>query len=902
MSTPIIATKLFVPPLRPGLIARARLNDRFLAGLHCKATLVSAPAGFGKTTLVTAGAAHCGRAVAWLSLEAADSDYSRFLCYLVAAIGRVSPGFGEGLLVSLNAQQQPPAEILLTALINDLAMLEEPLLLVLDDYHLVDDAAVDSALGFILEHAPPQLHCVITTREDPQLPLAAWRAKGLLGELRAADLRFSADEASGFLNQTMGLGLSAEDVAALEARTEGWIAGLQLAALSLQGCTDRADFIRAFTGSNRFVLDYLAEEVLSRQDEQVREFMLQTAVLDRLCGPLCDAVTGQHGGAERLQGFERDNLFVVPLDDQRRWYRYHHMFRDVLRARLMQQRAEILPELHRRASQWFANNDQYSEAVQHLLAAEDYPAAAELVESALPEMRATLPEVVFNAWMAQLPADQLSRRPVLCAHYGFKLISMDFERGKAYFDLAERSLALLAESGEQAEVLVSNPEALSELPGMLALGRAYQAGAEGDLEGIVAHCQRALALLDEDAAVWRGGAAVMQGLVYWAQGELESAHVAILEGHNGMVIGGDTSGAISTLYLLANLRLGQGRLDEAAAHCAQGQELLRGHAGAAPQGLADLYVVLAAIAAEQHRLADALALLQEAKAMGEHAVLLESRHLWHVVLATVESRQGKYAEAITALDEAARRQLPSPAPNPMPVEAWRAKVQLLAGNLDAVTAWAGVLGVSPEDDLSYLREFEYAVLARLLFARYRKTKEPDCLEQARALSTRLLAVANSGGRQQRALECLLIMAMVHRAAGDDTAAREALRSALVLAEPQNMVGAFLDEGEPIRQMLKVAAKGRDASAYAQHLLTCFGGARAAAPSADQHGDSLAEPLSEREFDVLRLFASELSGPEIADRLFVSLNTLRTHSKNIYAKLGVNSRRAALKRADELGLR
>lgn len=903
MPTPIIFSKLFAPPLRPDLVERPKLRDKFAAGLHRKATLVSAPAGFGKSTLVAACVAACGRDVAWLSLDSSDSEFSRFLAYLIAAIQRVDAGFGESLIVSLNAQQRPSDEMLLATLVNELATLQRPLVLVLDDYHLLDSTAVDSALSFLLQHLPPQVHCVIATREDPQLPLAQWRAKGLLTEIRVADLRFSVTEANAFLTQTMQLQLSEASIAALEARTEGWVAGLQLAALSLQAGGEQESFIRAFTGSHRFVLDYLAEEVLQCQSVEDRDFMLRSSVLDRLHGPLCDVLTECVDSEATLQRLERSNLFVIPLDDHRCWFRFHHLFKEVLHTRLLQQHMELLPELHLRAGTWYEENGFPVEAIQHVLAAEDFEQAATLIEKIWPTLRTSEPESTLLNWMQQISEAQVLCRPVLCAHYGLSLLSTDLQRGGHYFDAAERCLAdpSFASGLNTEEVLVSNTEALAEVPGLLAVGRAYQAAATGDAEGVVEHAQRALGLLNDNAFVWRGAAAVLLGLVYWAQGSLESAAAAITEGHSSLKAGGDISGAISTLYLLANLHIALGQLAQATAYCKKGQRLAANIGGAAPQGTADIYVMLAAIKAEQNQLQAADECLLQARELGEQAVLLESRHLWYVVNARIESLAGNADAALASLDQAAEQQLPSPAPDPMPIDAWRARVFLLDGQLSAAEMWAEAAQISWQDELSYPREFEHLVMAKILLCRYRQHAKSQTLLQAKTLLQRLREAASVANRQLRVVECDTLLALVHEEQGDKSAAEKHLNSALAQAEAQECVSVFLSEGEQMKALLRRLNSGKQKSAYASTVLAAFAGAPDA-PAPVQPLTALQEPLSERELDVLRLLNSELSGPEIAAQLFVSLNTLRTHTKHIYAKLGVNSRRAAVNRATELGLR
>ena len=403
MSTPILRTKLFVPPPRPQVVARPRLTARLNEGLRRKLSLISAPAGFGKTTLVSEWLAGCGRPVAWLSLDEGDGDPVRFLACLIAAlqtlvvngVEKIAADMGQGVLGALESAQPPPIELILPALLNDVGAIPVDFVLVLDDYHLVDDPRVDSAMAFLLEHLPPQMHVVITTREDPNLPLARLRGRGQLTELRAADLRFSPAEAAEFLKRVMGLDLSPDAVALLEARTEGWIAGLQLAALSMQGREDVPGFIQAFAGDHRYIVDYLVEEVLQRQPEPIRDFLLQTSILDRLSGPLCEAVTGQPGGKTRLEALQRGNLFVVPLDDTRHWYRYHQLFADVLLAHLMEERPDEVFALHRRASEWHERNGSAPDAIRHALAARDFTRAAGLIELAMPAMRRNRQESVI---------------------------------------------------------------------------------------------------------------------------------------------------------------------------------------------------------------------------------------------------------------------------------------------------------------------------------------------------------------------------------------------------------------------------------------------------------------------------------------------------------------------------
>ena len=446
MSTSILATKLYLPRLRPNVVRRPRLLERLNAGLHRKLTLIAAPAGFGKTTLVSEWITFIERPTAWLSLDEGENDPAQFLAYLVTALQTIAPTLGEGVLGVLQSSQPPPSEAILTALLNEITTLPDQFVLVLDDYHVIDAKAVDLALTFLIEHLPPQMHLVIATREDPQLPLARLRARSELTELRAADLRFTPSEAAEFLNSVMGLNLSPGDITVLEDRTEGWIAGLQLAALSMQGREDIPEFIRAFTGDHRYILDYLVEEVLTRQSEPVRNFLLQTAILDRLSGSLCDAVTGQEKGNARLEALEHGNFFVVALDDTRHWYRYHHLFADVLSAHLLAEQPDQVATLHRHASEWYEQHGSASDAIRHALAATDFARAADLVELGVVAMLRSRQEAILLDWLKVLPDEVLRCRPVLSVAYAHVLLSNGEREGiEERLRDAERWLDTMAE-------------------------------------------------------------------------------------------------------------------------------------------------------------------------------------------------------------------------------------------------------------------------------------------------------------------------------------------------------------------------------------------------------------------------------------------------------------------------
>jgi LuxR family maltose regulon positive regulatory protein len=673
--TPILATKLYLPRLRPNVVSRPRLLERLNEGLHRNLTLISAPAGFGKTTLVSEWVALIERATAWLSLDEGENDPTRFLTYLVAALQTIAPNIGEGMLGVLQSSQPPPPEAILTALLNEITTLPDHFVLVLDDYHVIDAKAVDQALTYLVEHLPPQMHLVIATREDPQLPLARLRARGHLIELRAADLRFTASEAAEFLNQVMGLSLSAADIAALEDRTEGWIAGLQLAALSMQRHQDVPGFIRAFAGDHRYIVDYLVEEVLQRQPEPVRSFLLQTAILDRLNGPLCDAVTGQEEGNARLEALERGNFFVVPLDDKRHWYRYHHLFAEVLSAHLMAEQPDQVSTLHRRASAWYEQNDLPSDAIRHALAAKDFERAADLIERAVPAMRRSRQEATVLGWLQALPDELLHYRPVLSVHYaGTLLLSGELEGVEARLRDAERWLDTKADMGElvlasSAEMVVVDEEEFLRLPGSIAVYRAASALALGDVADTVKYARRALDLLPEEEHLGRGAAAGFLGLAYWTSGDLEAAHRSYTDCMARVQRAGHISDAIGCSIALADIRIAQGRLHEAMRTYEQALQLATAHGEPVLRGTADMYVGMSELHREQNDLHAATQLLLRSKELGELTGLPQNRYRWCEAQAGIREAQGDLDGALDLLHEAERLYVSDFFPNVRPIAA-----------------------------------------------------------------------------------------------------------------------------------------------------------------------------------------------------------------------------------------
>ena len=908
MSTPILTTKLYVPPPRPHAVLRPRLTGRLNEGLPRKLTLISAPAGFGKTTLLGEWVAGCERLAAWLSLDEADSDPTRFLAYLVAALQTIAPNIAEGVLGMLQSPQPPPTEAVLTTLLNETATIEDDLALVLDDYHVIDARAVDDALAFVLEHLPPRMHLIISTREDPQLPLARLRARGQLGELRAADLRFTPSEAAEFLEGVMGLSLSAEDIAALEDRTEGWIAGLQLAALSMRGREDVAGFIRAFAGDNRYVVDYLVEEVLQRQPERVRSFLLQTSILERLSGPLCDAVTGQEGSNALLEALERGNLFVVPLDDRRHWFRYHHLFADVLRARLMEEQPDRAPTLHRRASEWYERNGSPTDAIRHALAAEDFERAAGLVELAALEMLGSSQETL-HGWLMALPDEVVRARPVLSVYYAFALLGRGgFEAFDAHLRDAERWLDTSAETSERreapsVEMVVVDEVAFRSLPGTIAVARAYHAGALGDVFCAADHARRALDLLPDDDHLWRGAAASLLGIAYWTSGDLEAAYRSFADGVSHQQMTGQVRFQIAGTYILADIRIAQGRLNEAVRTYEQSLQVAT-EQGEPVWGTANLYVGLSELHRERGDLEAAKQHLLRSKELGEHFGLPETRYRWYVAMARIKEAQGDLDGALDLLDEAERQYVESPDPDVRPVAALKTRVWVAQGRLTEALGWTRERGLSAHDDLSYLREFEHITLARVLLARYKSDREERYIHEAMGLLERLLKAAEAGGRMGSVIEILVLQALAHEAQGDSPSALVPLERALSLAEPEGYVRIFVDEGLPMARLLYEALSQGVESDYIRRLLAAFPVAEseqtASSPMRGSKSE-LVEPLSERELEVLQLIAEGLTNQEVATRLYLSLHTVKVHARNIFTKLAVKNRAQAVARGRALGI-
>lgn len=905
MSTTILATKLYTPPPRPQVVLRSRLIGRLNEGLHQKLTLLSAPAGFGKTTLVSDWVSSCERPTAWLSLDAGDNDLDHFLAYLVATLRSIEPTIGEEVIELLQSPPPLPTEPILTMLLNEIADVLAPFILVLDDYHLIDSQSIDHTLTFILDHLPPQMHLVIITREEPQLPLARLRVRSQLTELRAADLRFSSDEAAEFLNQGMSLNLSAADITALETRTEGWIAGLQLAALSMQGLQDTTAFIKSFTGSHRFVLDYLVEEVLQQQPEHVQNFLLHTSILDRLCGSLCDALLleSSASGQEALEYLERANLLVIPLDNQRQWYRYHHLFADMLQARLMQEQPNQAQNLHGRACEWYEQNNLRADAIHHALAAQDFERAADLIELVWTEIRKScFQSPTWLGWVKALPDEILHYRPVLNVGYAWELLDFgELDAAERRMQDAERWLESPETSSDK--MIVVNEAEFESIHILLATARSYHAQVRGDLPNAMQHARRALDLATEFDHYSHGIASSILGLAYWTSGDLETAYQTISGAANSLRLAGNILFAISTSFVLADIRISQGRLHDAIHVYQQALQLASAQGESILQGTADIYLGLSELYHEQGHVEDCQQHLQKSQALGEHVATPHWNRRLFLMQAQLKQTHGDLDDALKLLEQAEQLDYVVPMPEIRPIHAQKARIWIAQGKLNKALTWVLDQGLSLDDDLGYLREFEHITVARGLIAQYHHEGVYSCIQEAAQLLERLLKAAEAGGRLGNQIEILNLRALAHHALDDTPSAMVALQQALTLAEPQGFFRLFVDEGIPMAELLTEASQRGILPHYVNHLLTGFATEessseqRTTPPSAQP----LIEPLSQRELEVLQLIAAGLSNREISERLFLALNTIKGHNQKIFAKLQVQRRTEAVARASELGL-
>lgn len=895
-----VVTKLSIPPLRPAhsLVSRPHLLARLDQALTHRLAFVSAPAGFGKTTLLSEWAHQPHQqdgqpvAVAWLSLDQGDNDTARFLSYLAAALQNATGGIGKEVLVALGPPQQPfLPEPVLSGLINELNLLPYHVALVVDDYHLIDVEPVHQAMAFLLEHLPPRVHLVIASRTWPPLPLARLRARQQLLELDTADLRFSPDEAAAFLNQVMDLRLSSDDVAALEQRTEGWIAGLQLAALSMLGREDVTDFIAAFTGSHRYILDYLVEEVLQRQTPAIQTFLLKTSILNRLTGSLCEAVTGQPDGQGTLTHLEQANLFIVPLDDDRRWYRYHHLFAGLLRHRLRHfplpggARANV-PELHRQASEWYERHGLIAEAMGHALSGADVARAVRLVEPVARTMLSRSEMAILLSWLDVLPEE--------------------LDRSQTHLSLFHAWALVLT---GHLDVVEPPDAAQATLPGELAAIRATAAFFRRDFGRAAELTEQALAGLAEDNLFLRAALALNLGVACSWTGDVTRASRAFAQAATISRLAGNLHVTLTALWNQGQLELEQGRLLKTAELYRQALELVEHQrrqglpllpaAGGPFVGLGCLLYERNDLAGAEHHLQTGLALAEPG---AETAILTVGRIMLSRLRLAQNDVTGAF-ETIRQAQELARQNNDSywsaqAAAHQARLWLSQARDRAEKHALQQALRWAAASGLVETDSPAYLREVEYLTLARLLLQQGRQQADLPALEAASRLLERLRQATTEAGRAGRTLEVLALQALAYHSQNRPEQALTALDQALSLARPEGYQRLFLDEGPAMETLLRRAASRSIAPDYVNKLLAVFATTE---PGQQPAAQALVEPLGERELEILHLVAHGRSNHDIAGELALTVGTVKWHLNNIYGKLNVHSRTQAVAQARRLRL-
>ena len=906
MANPVLLTKLHIPFQRQNLVPRPRLLEMLNCGLAHRLILISAPAGYGKSTLIGEWIRETNLAAAWVSLDEGDNDLARFLDYCVAAIQTVFPEAGKKTQVMLQSPQRPAIEACLSMLINDLVEAGNPVILVLDDYHLIQSQAVHDAVTFLLNHLPSQAHLVISTRADPPLPISRLRARGQLTELRLSDLQFSREEADIFFTQMMGFSLAALDQEALIEKAEGWATGLQLATLAMQaqvsshGKEALPAFVHSFTGSHRYILDYLVEEVLQFQPSSIQEFLQRTCILERLCASLCYALLKGDGSSNASQStssvleyLDRSNLFLVPLDDHRQWYRYHHLFSDLLNQRLLQSQPDLIPVLHQRASTWFEQNGWINEAIEHALAAQDFERAVEMISQAAEPTLMRSEVVTYMHWIKRLPGAVLQNHPRLIVFQAWGLL-------------------FAGDSKERVEACLNSLASLAESP-LSAPIRGYMALIQGEIGSATELLRQALDQLPEGEHLLRGLAATCLANAYLSEYEVTSGIRALEEVAQESQRTGNAMLAALVYSNLAELSRKFGQLHLAQDYFMQAVDLAtdaEGHrlpvAGRPLSGLSDLK-------REWNDLKTAEKYLTESINLNRFWMQAGFIHSTPP-LVRLKMAQGAWEEAQDIISQArkAAADFTITQIDDYIVEMYQAWLWVKQGNLEEAARWAEKFHIEETFDelpasgaqaynLFHMRKYEQLILARLYLAQ----NEPG--KALRLLET-LLPKFEKIGRQVQVIEIHILQAIAWQASNRLNEAKAEFLEALRLAQPEGYLRLFLDEGDPVHRLLeRIKAADTGMNDYVQKLVAAYGGETESqdSPLAARKKATLdplsLDALSQREIEILHFLAGTLSADEIARKLFVSVHTVRSHMKKIYNKLGVHGRLEAVERARELQL-
>jgi LuxR family maltose regulon positive regulatory protein len=904
MSIPLLQTKFNIPPPQPNLIHRPRLTQLINESLDRKLTLISAPAGFGKTTLLSEWILTSQRRASWISLEDADNDPARFWNYFIAALQMLQEGLIKDARIFLHRGNPQNVlaqlESFITILINEISDYPEEFALILDDYHQIHNQVIHKGINFLIDHLPPSMHLILACRADPPLPMARLRARGQMVELRAENLRFTSDEVITFLNQIMSLGLSAEQIAALETRTEGWIAGLQLAAISMQRNEDATRFIEAFTGSHRFIMDYLVDEVLTCQSEDVQSFLLDTSILERFTGPLCDSLTNKTNGQEMLQQLEQSNLFIIPLDNERRWYRYHHLFADLLRSRLQELKPNQLDLLHRRACEWFEREGLVPEAIHHAITMRDYERAAQLIERTMEVHRQKGESATLSGWMNALPGSTRRNHPSLCLAYARALVD-------AAENISIESLVDEVEAGLQMDRFSGDLNSTS-LRGQIAALRAYLAMIRNHYKETIELSRFAQELLGEEEARWRSFVGLILAGAYRFTNNWAAASQTYLEASDLSQAAGDKVNALRALSMRGEVLEAQGHLHQSAE---QFERVLRlAQELAIPTSPATGYALvgLGRVWFEWNDLQASINSVQEGIQRGKKGDYKDILLRGYLGLARIRQAQADLKGTQEALENA---ELIAKQMGVVEIKDWvnafRAQAWLAQGDIESAIDWASKYSGDLNDETFPSNAIALARV-RLVQGRH---------EEALGLLNHALQSAYAVGRLRNAIQILIVKALIHRELEDLENASLALSRALTLAEPEGYLRMFLDEGESMRSLLsdfqaRIEKRPRETSTdnqktifeYARKLSAGFA---TISPSqsrkllSESREASIQEPLSEREMEILRLMVAGFSNRDIAEKDVVSINTVKTQVKSIYGKLGVHNREDAISTTRELGL-
>ena len=911
MVTSVLETKLFVPPTRAEFVHRPSLIERMNDGLDCKLTLLSAPAGFGKTTLVSHWVENLRDnnaindqpiKVAWLSLEKTDNDLARFLSYFITALQMIDNDIGQKAQAVFQSQQRLLLEPIILSLINDVFQFSRhadqdslgEIVFVLDDYHVIEEPDIHQAIKYFIEHQPPQFHLVILTRVDPPLQLSRLRARNQMVEIRGANLHFTDEEVDVFLNKIMKLDLAPDEIALLVTRTEGWAAGLQLAAISIQGQVNRGEFIQAFSGDNRFVIDFLLDEVLLKQPKHIRRFLLQTSILDRMCGPLCDALVDSLDedstlkSQDLLEYLEQANLFVLPLDDKRIWYRYHHLFSDVLQKRLRDTEPALVPILHSRASEWFEHREDYDQALQHALLSDNLERAASIVENNALQLLTHSNLITLRKWLVSLPQDLIRSRSELCVYQSWiEFLIGAVENAEQWISKAKEILS----SATQQEITQQR-----EVFGHINIIKAHIALKNKELQKAEKFAQMTLEYIPERSPLHGHVAAIQGQVAYWG-GDLDAADQALTEAES-------IAQECDHLFMAVESTIWRGHIKIIQGHLHQAIKLFHDALQLADMGnnyvlpiAGSAYIGMALVEREWNNIEAAEALLMDGYDM---CALFGNNRSWHIAMALVRIAQGRKDETVYELQDAEKltESLEGPFVH-FNVDYIRVRLWLsqMDKDLNSAVLWADGSGLRAADTPRFSQREAYTLFTRVLIAQGEFDKSHELL-------AKLTKDAESKERKTELIELLILQAIALHIQEDTDQKFTLLEKALSLAEPDGYVRIFVDEGLPMAHLLYEALSQGISPEYVQRLLAAFPITKSeevASTKSQVDQSNLIEPLSEREIEVLQLIAKGLTNQEISNKLFLSMHTVKTHTRNIYSKLGAHHRAEAVAKARAFGI-